>query len=70
MTVRAERKFESKEEKEKYYRLERFYGTFQRTFTLPEQVDSEGLKAKYEDGVLTLTLPKKAESRPRTIKVE
>jgi HSP20 family protein len=70
LQIRAERKFEDEKSQDKYYRLERFYGVFQRSFTLPDKVDPEKLKAKYENGVLTITLPKKAESHPKKVKVE
>lgn len=71
LTIRAEKKFEEKEEeKDRYHRIERYYGVYQRSFTLPDRIDPEKLKARYEDGVLTLTLPKKPEAKPKTVKVE
>jgi len=70
LTVQGERKFEKEEKEENFHRIERRYGTFTRTFTLPQTVDSEALKASYEHGVLTLSLPKKEAAKPKQIKVE
>jgi len=71
LTIKAEKKFEEKEEeKDRYHRIERYYGVFQRSFTLPDRVDPEKMKARYEDGVLILTLPKRPEAKPKTIRVE
>jgi HSP20 family protein len=69
LTVRGERKFEEKTEKENYLRIERTYGTFSRSFSLPSTVNNEAIKADYKDGVLTVTLPKRAESKPKQVKV-
>ncbi len=70
LTIYGERKFEKKEENKNYYRMERSYGSFSRSFLLPENVNVEGIKAKYKDGVLTITLPKKPESKPKEIPIE
>ena len=73
LTVSGERKLEKKEEKEGkngYHRIERRYGSFTRSFTLPESAEAEGIDADYRDGVLTVTIPKRPESQPREIKVE
>ena len=75
LTLRGERKFEKAtktEEKAKggYHRVERAYGAFERSFTIPETVDSEHVKADYKNGVLTVTLPKKESAKPRKINVE
>jgi HSP20 family protein len=75
LTLRGERKFEKAagtEEKAKggYHRVERLYGAFERSFTVPETVDSEHVKADYKNGVLTVTLPKKESAKPRKINVE
>lgn len=70
LTIRGERKFEAKEEKTGYHRVERSYGAFQRVFDLPDTVDVEGVKADYKDGVLTVTLPKKEIAKPKQIKVQ
>ncbi|KAL6070986.1 Heat shock 70 kDa protein 1A [Balamuthia mandrillaris] len=58
LTIRGERKHETKEENEKYHRVERSYGTFQRTMSLPQGVDPTAIEANYKDGVLELTIPK------------
>lgn len=68
--LKGERKFERDEKKENYHRVERSYGTFSRTFALPGSVDVENVKAEYKDGLLTLTLPKKEEAKPKTIKIQ
>ena len=69
LTIRGERKFSDETGKENYHRLERSYGEFSRSFTLPSTVDTERVGAELKNGVLTLTLPKKAEAQPRQIKV-
>ncbi len=69
LTVHGERKFEKDEKEENYRRVERQYGSFTRTFTLPQTVDSENVSANYDKGVLKVTLPKKAEAKPKQIKV-
>jgi HSP20 family protein len=65
MIIRGEKK-----EKKNYYRQERFYGSFQRTLSLPEDADQEGIKASFKQGVLTVTLPRKALPKPDTKKIE
>ncbi len=69
LTVRGERKFEKEEKEENFHRIERRYGSFTRSFTLPNTVDSENINADYADGVLRITLAKKAEAKPKQIKV-
>lgn len=69
LTIRGERKFEQKVKEENYLRMERSYGSFSRSFTLPHSVDTQGVKAEYTDGVLTVTLSKRAESKPRQVKI-
>jgi len=69
LTVHGERKIEKEEKEENYRRVEREYGSFTRTFTLPTTVDSEKVSATYDKGVLKVTLPKKAEAKPKQIKV-
>jgi HSP20 family protein len=69
LTIRGERKFEKKVEEENYLRVERTYGSFSRSFSLPNTVNSEAIKADYKNGVLTVTLPKRAESKPKQVKV-
>jgi HSP20 family protein len=68
LTIRAERKAEKVEGK--LLRSERFYGVYSRTFVLPESVDGSKPEAQYAQGVLTITLPKREEAKPRLIKVE
>jgi HSP20 family protein len=70
LTVRGERKMESETKEENYHRIERSYGSFSRSFSLPTSVNPEDVKAGYNKGVLTVTLGKRAEARPKQIKVE
>ncbi len=70
LTVRGERKFESEEKEENFHRIERRYGSFFRSFTLPTTVDTENVDAKYNAGVLRIELVKKAEAQPKQIKVK
>src|SRR5713226_4418578 len=69
LTVHGERKFEKEEKEENYRRVERQYGSFTRTFTLPNTVDHDSVQADYEKGVLKVKLAKKAEAKPKQIKV-
>jgi len=69
LSVHGERKFEKEEKEENYRRVERQYGSFTRTFTLPTTVDAEKVSANYDKGVLKIVLPKKAEAKPKQIKV-
>jgi HSP20 family protein len=69
LTVHGERKIEKEEKEENYRRVERQYGGFTRTFNLPPTVDAEKVQADYDKGVLKITLPKKAEAKPKQIKV-
>jgi HSP20 family protein len=69
LTVHGERKIETEEKEENYRRVERQYGSFTRNFTLPTTVDSENVSATYDKGVLKIALPKKAEAKPKQIKV-
>ena len=69
LTVHGERKIEKEEKEENYRRVERQYGSFTRTFNLPPTVDAEKVQADYDRGVLKVTLPKKAEAKPKQIKV-
>ena len=69
LTVHGERKFEKEEKEENYRRVERQYGSFTRTFTLPTSVDPEKIQADYDKGVLKVKLAKKAEAKPKQIKV-
>jgi HSP20 family protein len=69
LTVHGERKFEQEEKEENYRRVERQYGSFTRTFTLPTTIDTESVQADYDKGVLKVKLAKKAEAKPKQIKV-
>ena len=69
LTVRGERKFEKEEKEENFHRIERRYGAFSRSFTLPKTVDVENVEAHYEAGVLNIRLAKKAEAKPKQIKI-
>ena len=69
LTIRGERKFEKKVNEENYLRVERAYGAFARSFSLANTVNSENIKADYQNGVLTLTIPKREEAKPKQIKV-
>jgi HSP20 family protein len=69
LTVRGERKFEKEEKEENFHRIERRYGSFSRSFTLPNTVNSEDVKADYNNGVLKVRLAKRAEAKPKQIKV-
>src|SRR2546430_14615266 len=69
LTVHGERKFEKEEKEENYRRVERQYGSFTRSFTLPSTVDPEQVQAHYEKGVLKIQLAKKAEAKPKQIRV-
>ena len=70
LTIKGERKFESTEKAENFHRIERRFGSFVRSFTLPQTVDNETVTAASDAGVLTISLAKKAEAQPRQIKVQ
>jgi HSP20 family protein len=70
LTLKGEKKFEEKVSRDNYIRVERAYGTFVRSFTLPQNVDADKIKAKYKEGVLELTIPKKEEAKLKQIRVE
>jgi HSP20 family protein len=70
ITLRGERQFEKKEDNDNYHRVERSYGAFTRSFTLPQTVSSEGATAEYQNGVLRVTLPKREETKARRIEVK
>jgi len=69
LTIRGERKFESKVKEDNYLRVERAYGSFSRSFSLSNSVKTDDIKADYQNGVLTLRLPKREEAKPKQIKV-
>lgn len=68
--LKGQRKFENEVNEENYHRVERSYGSFTRSFALPSMVNSEKAKAEYKDGLLTLTLPKREEAKPKTIQID
>ena len=69
LTIRGERKFEKDVKEEHYLRIERAYGSFMRSFSLPNTVSPENIRADYRNGVLTLHMAKREESKPKQIKV-
>ena len=69
LTVRGERRFDKDEKEENFHRVERMYGTFTRSFTLPNTLDPDQVSAHYEKGVLKIRLAKKTEAKPKLIKV-
>jgi len=69
LTISGERKFEKEEKEENFRRVERQYGSFTRSFTLPTTVDAEKISAHYDQGILKVSLAKKAEAKPKQIKV-
>jgi len=69
LTLKGEKKQENEEERNNYHRMESFYGSFSRSFTLPDSVDRDGIRADYKNGILTVTIPQKPEVRPREIPV-
>jgi HSP20 family protein len=70
LTIKGERKFERDEKNENYHRVERAYGSFQRSFSLPNNLDVDNVKADYSDGMLEISFPKKEEAKPRQVKVD
>jgi HSP20 family protein len=69
LTIHGERKFEKEEKEENFRRVERMYGSFTRSFTMPDSVDAEHVTADYDKGMLKINLAKKAEAKPKQIKV-
>jgi HSP20 family protein len=69
LSIRGERKFEKTDEGENYHFMERSYGSFYRSFTLPKNVDSETIGAEYKDGMLVVTIPKKEEVKPKKVEI-
>lgn len=69
LTIKGEKKREEEEKKENFYRVERYYGSFMRSISLPCDVDEEKIQATYKDGVLRIVLPKKPEEKKKVIKV-
>ena len=70
LTISGERKFEKKEEKENYTRIESFFGRFERSFKLPPDADLDNIEAKYEDGVLKIFIPKKQKPEGKKIEIK
>ncbi len=70
LTLKGEKKFSAEAKEEQFHRIERSYGTFTRSFSLPETVDTGKVGAEYKNGVLTITLPLREEAKPRQIKVD
>jgi HSP20 family protein len=69
LTLKGERKFEDEKKERNYHRIERAYGRFVRSFTLPRSVDPENIAATYDQGILELTIPKREEAKPRQIRI-
>lgn len=69
ITLKGERNFEKKTENDNYHRVERSYGSFTRSFTLPNTVSAEGAKAEFKDGILHVSLPKREETKARKIEI-
>ncbi len=68
--LKGERKFEKEVKEGNLHRVERSYGTFTRSFTLPGSINVDKVKAEYKNGILTLTMPKREEAKPKTIKIQ
>lgn len=69
LSISGERRLENEEKREGYHRVERSYGQFYRSFTLPPNVNVEGINAQFKDGMLRLSIPKKEEAKPKQIEV-
>jgi HSP20 family protein len=69
LTLRGERRFQKETKDENYHRIERSYGNFSRSFSIPATVDEEKIRADYKDGVLKIMLPKKEQAKPKQIKI-
>jgi len=69
LSISGERRFENEDKRDGYHRVERSYGQFYRSFTLPPNVNTEAINAQFKDGMLRLTLPKKEEAKPKQIQV-
>ena len=70
LTLKGERRFEKETKQENYHRIERSYGAFSRSFSIPAIVDEEKIRADYKDGILKIALPKKEQVRPKQIRIE
>jgi len=69
LTLKGERKFEKEAKEENYHRIERSYGSFYRSFTLPYYINQDKINAEYENGALKITMPKKTELKPKKVKI-
>ena len=69
LTIKGERKFENEDKKDNYHRIERFYGTFQRSFSLPKGTESDKIKANFKNGELKLVVPKSEQTKPKQISI-
>jgi len=69
LSIKGERRFETETKEENYHRLERSYGSFYRTFTLPNYIDQDKIHAEHENGVLKITMPKRTDLKPRKVKI-
>lgn len=70
LTISGERREEKEEKNKKFHRVERIYGKFSRSFTLPDNVDESKIDAEFKDGVLTLTIPKTEKAKPKAVEVK
>jgi len=70
LIIRGERKLDEKIKREQFHRIERSYGPFVRSFTLPHTIDQEGIRAEYRNGVLKVTMPKRVEEKSKQIKIK
>jgi len=68
--LKGERKFEKEVKEQNYHRIERSYGTFARSFSLPNSISADKVKAEFKDGLLTVTMPKREEAKPKTVKID
>ena len=69
LTLKGERKFEKEIKQENYHRVERAYGSFQRSFTLPSTIKQEAIEATFKDGILEVSLPKAEEAKPKKVEI-
>ena len=70
LSIKGEKRFENEEKKDKYHKIERYYGSFSRSFSLPNSVSQDKIKASFKKGVLELTLPKKESVKPKNIPIQ
>jgi HSP20 family protein len=70
LRIEGERKFDKEDKTKKYHRVERFYGSFMRSFALPDGVEQDKVKAEFKDGLLTVRLPKSPRTQPRSVDVK